>query len=96
MDIKLRARLSAYSKVNNADFNNQIPIPTGDNKGDVLGVNNSGDYTFLDIVNTSYIDTLFEKTPEPEEYTIAGEENIDTVLDDTTLVSYSNIDSLFD
>lgn len=81
MDIKLRARLSAYSKIESIDgVNSNVPAPDATAAGNVLGVNNSGKYTLFPTVSTAEIDTLFE--PEDEEPEIST-------------VSYADSDSLF-
>lgn len=65
MDIKLRARLSAYSKIDpsTADVSTCLPTPTPENAGDVVGVNTSGQYTLFPRVSKEQIDSLFA-TPD--------------------------------
>ena len=95
MDIKLNARLSAYSKVNTLDPN-QLPLPTGGNAGDVLGIDNKGEYTLIDCVTNESIDSLF--TGQITEPVSVKKDDIDTLFTDDSdveIVSKSAIDSLF-
>lgn len=99
MDIKLRARLSAYSKVESitSASNSSASIPDPDilSAGHVLGVNNSGKYTLFPSIESSDIDTLFEDTSTDETIT---KEEIDTLFPDEKpkSVTKCEIDSLFD
>ena len=55
MEIKLRAKLSAYSKVNSAG----VPIPDVADSGSVLGVNEAGQYAFFRNTKQEDVDELF-------------------------------------
>ena len=55
MDIRLRARLSAYSKV----VDSNCPDPDKTVAGHVLGVDQEGTYSFLPRVSEKEIETLF-------------------------------------
>lgn len=65
MDIKLRARLSAYSKIDpiTSGAATPLPTPTPENIGDVVGVSASGQYTLFPRVSKEQIDSLFA-TPD--------------------------------
>lgn len=95
MDIKLNARLAAYSKVDS--FGSSIlPDPDSSNEGDILGVNSDGDYMLMDCVTKEAIDTLF--SGEITEPVSVKKDTIDTLfeLEDAEVVSKKAIDSLFD
>ena len=108
MDIKLRARLSAYSKVDaikatvddipavkNTDIDALFPgqVETSITKGEI-------DTLFADskkptVVDKATIDTLFENIVEPE---AVDKSDIDTLFNESQnvgRVSYADIDSLF-
>lgn len=91
MELKLRARLSAYSKVDSIG-SNSLPDPSTGNVGDVLGVGSSGGYELVPTVTTSDIDELFAETDSKA--TSITKDEIDSLFDDTT-VSLAQIDSLF-
>ena len=95
MDIKLRARLSAYSKV--SSISTQIPLPESSDSGSVLGVNESGKYELYPRVSHESIDSLF--TGQLDEPRVITKNEIDTLFEntdtDTKSVSRSQIDSLF-
>ena len=83
MDIKLRARLSAYSKVESiCGLNSNIPAPDATAAGNVLGVNNSGNYTLFPTVSTPEIDTLFS---DVRTITTVTNEEIDTLFHEEKL-----------
>lgn len=64
MDIKLRARLSAYSKVESIQSGVTKPDPELAHSGKVLGISNSGDYTLFGSVDKQRINSLFaDSTP---------------------------------
>lgn len=105
MDIKLRARLSAYSKIESLPTSTTIPDPDVYNSGNVLGVNDEGRYTLFPQVENEDIDELFTDTDLSRFVT---KEEIDTLFDkqetndsednlsDTSSnVSKADIDSLF-
>ena len=60
MDIKLRARLSAYSKVDSiTSLQSYVPVPEATNAGNILGVGNAGEYTLIGTASPSDIDNIF-------------------------------------
>ena len=99
MDIKLRARLSAYSKIESVDgVNSNVPAPDATAAGNVLGVNNSGKYTLFPTVSTAEINALFTDIIPDE---VVTKDDIDTLFEpddeepEISTVSYADIDSLF-
>lgn len=67
MNIKLHAKLAAYTKVTNV---NQLPETTENDIGGFVGVGTDGQYTIFKNVNESRIDELFtanntSETPAP-------------------------------
>lgn len=87
MDIKLRARLSAYSKVESiSGLNSNIPSPDVTAAGNVLGVNNSGNYTLFPTVSTPEIDNLFS---DVRMITTVTNEEIDTLFQEEKLLDAS-------
>lgn len=59
MNIKLHARLSAYSKIDS--LNSPIPNPSNEDSGSVLGVDEFGKYTLFSATTPADIDTLFDR-----------------------------------
>ena len=59
MEIKLRAKLSAYSKVNSISSSCNVPVPDVVDSGSVLGVNDAGQYTFFKNTKQEDVDELF-------------------------------------
>ena len=60
MDIKIRARLSAYSKIASVEgVSTSLPLPGIDNVGAVLGVGNEGQYTLFPTVKNEQVDEMF-------------------------------------
>ena len=57
MNIKLHAKLSAYSKIAKV---NELPEPTSSDIGGFLGVGTDGQYTIFKNVSENKIDDLFE------------------------------------
>lgn len=96
MDIKLRARLSAYSKINSiSDVNSNIPLPEASDAGNVLGVGDTGNYTLFPPITEGDIDILF--TNQDENDTVTKEE-IDTLFPETKepeTITKEEIDTLF-
>lgn len=94
MDIKLRARLSAYSKVDSiGHLQTFIPDPTSAADGTVLGVD-TGKYTLLSALNTGDIDNMFQESS----VTVVGKDQIDELFADATepqSVTKDEIDKLF-
>ena len=96
MDIKLRAKLSAYSRVSELISNSTTKLPEiGENdNGKVVGVDN-GNYTLFPTIQKPDIDTLFEKKSEDETVT---KEEIDTLFPEKDVadsVTKGQIDTLF-
>ena len=60
MEIKLHARLKAYSKYNPEA--NTFPIPTEEDSGKFLGVNSQGEYVLFANASETKIDGLFNGT----------------------------------
>lgn len=90
MDIKLRARLSAYSKVDSFASSSIASVPEQDI--DTLFVNEPVDGT----VTKDEIDKLF--VSEPEEFGTVTKDTIDTLFkteEKTTTVEKDHIDTLF-
>ena len=94
MDIKLRARLTAYSKVDSIN-NVNLPNPEVLDAGNILGVGEHGDYTLFPSIDIGKVDTLF--TPE-ESSTIVSKDTIDTLFtskENPEAVDKAIIDTLF-
>lgn len=97
MDIKLRARLSAYSKIESINsLNSNTPVPDATAAGNVLGVSNTGNYTLFPMVKSEDIDSLFTNT---DTETIVSKEDIDSLFEkdnsEFESVTKDEIDSLF-
>ena len=60
MNIKLHARLSAYSKI--SSVKDILPTPTAQDDKSILGVRD-GKYVLFKDTTPEQIDTLFEDTP---------------------------------
>lgn len=91
MDIKLRARLTAYSKIETAtDIHPSIPDAAPENSGSVLGVNPSGNYTFFPSVTREDIDSLFSFSDTDFDPPFP-----DDSPSDVSRISREEIDSLF-
>lgn len=96
MDIKIRARLSAYAKISSIEqLNTELPLVTPDDAGAVIGVSDDGKYTLYSKIKQEQIDEMF--LGDDVTQTVEKEE-IDTLFDDKdiTSVSKSDIDRLFD
>lgn len=102
MDIKLRARLSAYTKIDSIEnLNTSLPDPSLGNCGDVFGVGSNGEYTTYPSIRREDIDTLFASSTDAKP---VEKDEIDTLFkqtiepeDDVEVgsVSFSDIDKLF-
>jgi hypothetical protein len=99
LEIKLRARLSAYSKVDAlGGVTSDLPVAGEDNVCDVLGVGANGEYTLLQTVSREDIDELFKDLGDVE---TVEKGMIDTLFegikedDDVGRVSKADIDTLF-
>lgn len=65
MDLKLRARLCAYSKIESIQgVNSELPLPDESNAGSMIGVGNNGNYTLIGKATQSDFDTQFGKVQE--------------------------------
>lgn len=97
MDIKLRARLSAYSKIDSVEaVSSNVPLPDATKAGNVLGVSNTGVYTLFPSINQERVDTLF--TDEEVDTTVLKDE-IDTLFIEThapVVVTKDAVDTLFE
>lgn len=58
MNINIRARLSAYSKIDLSDVT--LPVPGEGDNNSVLGLDDNGNYSLLDVATERDIDKLFE------------------------------------
>lgn len=77
MEIKLRARLSAYTKIESIQNSANIPDPDIAMAGNVLGVNNKGKYTLFPHSESTDIDELFSNVDLTTSIT---KEEIDSLL----------------
>ncbi len=96
MDIKIRARLSAYSKIASVEgLNTTLPLTREDDAGAVLGVGENGTYTLFPTVGKEKVDEMFIDVSGP---TTVEKEDIDTLFEEEkehTAVTKEEIDSLF-
>lgn len=98
MDIKIRGRLSAYSRISSVEgLKTNIPDPTASDAGHVLGVGDTGKYTLFPSITTSDIDGLFLDEESDE---IVKKDEIDSLFpeegsDDVESITKDEIDSLF-
>jgi len=61
MDIKLRARLSAYSKIESiSSIANNMPDASATEVGHVVGVGDNGQYTLFPPVGQAEVESLFD------------------------------------
>ncbi len=91
MNIKLRARLTAYSKIETAtDTQPSIPDATPESSGGILGVNSSGDYTIYPSVTKDDIDSLFNYSHTDVDMLFPTDSE-----SDGSTISRKEIDSLF-
>lgn len=82
MDIKLRARLSAYSKIESVSGlnNNTLPDPDTLTPGTVIGVSQSGTFVPVGSVTQEDVDTLFtDVSKDPQ---VVTKEEIDSLFSD--------------
>lgn len=97
MDIKLRARLSAYSKVDSmSELHSFVPGPEVDSVGNILGIGSSGQYTFMAQTSHADIDTLFESQGSNR----VSKDKIDSLFDippsrEDKVIDKDTIDTLF-
>ena len=97
MDIKLRARLSAYSKIESLNgLNSNLPTTGESNQGDILGVNDKGQYTLYPKITHEAIDSLFTKDESDK---VTTKEDIDGLFPEEEkeeVVSKEDINNLFE
>ena len=96
MDIKLRARLSAYAKIDSVQtLNSELPSPYLKDSGAVLGVGDAGKYTLFPSVGVEDIENLFRNK---ESVSTVDKTEIDGLFDKKETaesVTKSEIDTLF-
>lgn len=106
MDIKLRARLSAYSKIESvAQSSSGTPIPDSSNAGSLVGVSKDGEYTLYSTVSKHEIDSLFMDVVPDD---VVTKDQIDSLFPNTSnnggvpstptdenRVTFEDIDKLF-
>lgn len=86
-EIKLRARLSAYSKIESLqELNETLPDPDTLTPGSGIVVSPEGDYVPMTAVTNEEIDSLFSGD-------ITGDDGIEEELPEA--VTFEEIDSLF-
>ena len=97
MDIKLRARLSAYTKIESlSGLQSNVPSPDATAAGNVLGVNDIGKYTLFPSAGREEIDTLFTDIVGPE---VVTKDNINDLFVKETQpesVTKEDINTLFE
>ena len=97
MDIKIRARLSAYSKIASVEgVNTSLPFVGKGDAGSVVGVSAEGSYTLFPTVGKEQVDEMFVDSPNP---TTVEKDDIDTLFKETeepVSVTKAEIDSLFE
>lgn len=97
MDIKIRARLSAYSKISSVEgLNTSLPLVGEGDAGAVLGVSETGTYTLFPTVTKEKVDEMFLDVAGPS---TVDKETIDTLFEEEkehTAVTKEEIDSLFE
>ena len=78
MNIKLRARLKAYGKLDiSQDY---LPHTSADDAGKFLGVDKAGNYTLFANASEHNIDTLFTNDPEDPIVTDGKKSFIDSMF----------------
>lgn len=99
MDIKLRARLSAYSKIESIQGlnDNTLPHPDAAAEGHVLGVGKDGEYTLFRRVTP---EDMNEKWGHPQNPEVTSKEWIGTLFErpaeSTDVINKEKIDELFE
>jgi hypothetical protein len=98
MEIKLRARLSAYSKVDSFSTTDSILPNTSfpGAQGSLLGVGSDGKYKLFPTISEQQVDELFEGQEIP---TIVQKSEIDTLFEEqeqNSVVDKEDIDTLFE
>ena len=95
MEMKIRARLSAYSKV---DSMSGMGVPAADvsNAGAILTVDENGQYRLMSSISNEQVDNLFTEEIAP---TVVDKDTIDSLFKETAEderpVGKEEIDSLF-
>jgi hypothetical protein len=97
MDIKLRARLSAYSKISSVEgLNTTLPQPSAEISGAVVGVGDDGQYTLFPTIKKENVDEMFVGLDSPVS---VKKDEIDELFkeeDVPTSVTKGEIDKLFE
>lgn len=100
MDIKLRARLSAYSKIDSLEeLQTTIPVPGEGDVHSVLGVGSNGKYTLFPKATTDDYDATFGTTESIDHNRTATHAEIDELFkseEKPKSVDKSAIDQLFE
>ena len=97
MDIKLRARLTAYSKVDSITAGATLPDPDLAYTGHVLGIGSNGDFNLFPAVESTAIEGLFADETPPT--TVITKDEIDKLFTQepkVETVTKDRIDSMFD
>jgi hypothetical protein len=99
MDIKIRARLSAYSRLESLEgLQNAIPSPSVEDAKSVLGVGDNGKYTFFRVMTPQDMESeLSSRYPTTPDGTVEKTE-IDTLFEkreEPQAVGKDAIDTLF-
>lgn len=92
MELKLRAKLTAYSKLDiTSSPSSGLPHASELDAGSVVGVSEAGQYELFPTVTCDEIDSLFDPQSQPTSVT---KDEIDSLFDDQS-VTKQDIDSLF-
>lgn len=91
MELKLRAKLTAYSKLDITSASSGLPDASELDAGSVVGVGEAGEYELFPTVTYGEIDSLFDPQSQPTSVT---KDEIDSLFDDQS-VTKQDIDSLF-
>lgn len=96
MDIKLRARLSAYSKIESLEgLQNNIPVPDTGDYGSVLGVGDTGKYTLFPRISQEDMDSQLGTIGAPDTVTKDSIDNLFVTQEEPTAIDKATIDTLF-
>lgn len=96
MDIKLRARLSAYSKIESLEgLQNNIPVPDNGDYGSIIGVGENGKYTLFSRITTEDIDSQLDTTGAPDVVSKEAIDSLFTLQNESIIVDKADIDTLF-
>jgi hypothetical protein len=95
MEMKIRARLSAYSKVDSISGMG-VPAADASNAGAILTVDENGQYRLMSSISNEQVDNLFTEEILPD---IVDKDTIDTLfketVEDDRPIGKEEIDSLF-